>query len=178
MSLLVVLKSIKDVRGRQGKHYELHHVLYICILALLSGAYSYRKIHSFFLAHFVELKAHLNLTWERVPAHTTLRDIIQKSDKASIEHQFRLYSAGLASDQSGRFICGDGKVLRGSFDHMEDQKAIQLFSIFAANDDLILAHEDIADKTNEIPVFQKLLIDMGLQGKIFTLDALHAQKKH
>lgn len=175
--LLEILKQIEDNRGKQGQKYELSNVLYISILALLSGAISYRKIHSFMKIKFSTLKELLNLSWKRVPAYTTIRDIIQSVDAQELERVFRIYSQELSPDNPGTFVACDGKVLRGSFDHMEDQKAVHLLSVFAAEENLILAHEEIDEKTNEIPVFQQMLTDLDLTGKIFTLDALHTQKK-
>jgi len=42
---------------------------------------------------------------------------------------------------------------------------------------IILAHEEIATKTNEIPTAQELILKLGLSGCIFTFDALHCQEK-
>jgi hypothetical protein len=81
------------------------------------------------------------------------------------------------SDEERQFIGCDGKVLRGSFDHFKDQKAIQILSAFVSNSQIILAHEEIATKTNEIPTAQALMEALGLSGYIFTFDALHCQKK-
>jgi predicted transposase YbfD/YdcC len=43
--------------------------------------------------------------------------------------------------------------------------------------DLVLAHIDIADKSNEIPAAQQLLGELNLAHSIVTLDAMHCQKK-
>jgi len=41
----------------------------------------------------------------------------------------------------------------------------------------VLAHVDIAEKSNEIPAAQALLAELGVAGDtIVTLDALHCQK--
>jgi hypothetical protein len=42
---------------------------------------------------------------------------------------------------------------------------------------LVLAHIDIADKSNEIPAAQQLLSELQLAHCIVTLDAMHCQKK-
>ena len=67
--------------------------------------------------------------------------------------------------------------MRGSFDHFRDQKAIQVLSAFLTDSHLILAHVEIAEKTNEIPTAQELMACLGLSGDIFTFDALHCQEK-
>ena len=81
------------------------------------------------------------------------------------------------SNNEKQFIGCDGKVLRGSFDHFKDYKAVQILSAFVSDSHLILAHEEIATKTNEIPLAQALMKKLGLSGYIFTFDALHCQEK-
>ncbi len=63
------------------------------------------------------------------------------------------------------------------FDHFKDQKAAQILSAFLSQSQIILAHEEIARKTNEIPTAQTLMTELGLSGYIFTFDALHCQEK-
>lgn len=148
------------------------------VLAILSGGSSYRKIAAFIYHHYDLLDDHFGLNWKRCPAYTTIRDIIQGTSASELEKCFRAYSAYLVEGEANqRFIAADGKVLRGSFDHFEDQKAIQILSVFLSDSHLILAHETIATKTNEIPVVQQLMTELGLSGYIFTLDALHCQQK-
>lgn len=172
------LFKIKDHRRKQGRRYELGHILLFSILAILSGADSYRKVQKFIVAHYETLNDNFDLNWKRMPAHTAIRDIIQGTSGAELEESFRQYSQGLAESEGQKQVIGcDGKVLRGSFDHFKDQKAIQILSAFVSNSRLILAHEEIATKTNEIPTAQRLMTDLGLSGYIFTFDALHCQKK-
>ena len=42
---------------------------------------------------------------------------------------------------------------------------------------IILAHEEIAEKTNEIPTAQDLIVKLGLSGCVFTFDAINCQEK-
>jgi len=171
------LFKIPDHRRKQGRRYELGHILLFTILAILSGANSYRKVQKFIVAHYETLNEIFDLDWKRMPAHTTIRDIIQGTSGTELEQSFRQYSQVLAeSDEAKQFIGCDGKVLRGSFDHFQDQKAVQILSAFASNTHIILAHEEIATKTNEIPTAQTLMTELGLSGYIFTFDALHCQK--
>jgi hypothetical protein len=171
------LFKIPDHRRKQGRRYELGHILLFSILAILSGANSYRKVQKFIVAHYDTLDEIFELNWKRMPAHTTIRDIIQGTSGTELEQSFRQYSQVLAeSGEEKQFIGCDGKVLRGSFDHFQDQKAVQILSAFTSNSCIILAHEEIATKTNEIPTAQRLMAELGLSGYIFTFDALHCQK--
>ena len=177
--LLEYLGEIPDHRRGQGRRYDLAGVLMATILALLSGAYSYRSIHRFMQTHWERLQELLGLSWRCAPSYTRVRSIIQGTRQAALEGAFRKYSAVLALGvpEGCQFLACDGKALRGSFDHMEDKRAAQILSVFATGSQLILAHREIADKTNEIPAFQALVAELGLSGKLFTLDAMHAQKK-
>lgn len=172
------LFKIKDHRRRQGLRYELGHILLFSIFAILSGADSYRKVHAFIKANYEALDEVFDLNWKRLPAYTTIRAIIQGTSAAEVEEAFREYSADLAeSDSKKRFMSWDGKVLCGSFDHFKDQKAIQVLSAFLSEQRIILAHEEIAEKTNEIPTAQELIRKLGLSDYILTFDALNCQTK-
>jgi predicted transposase YbfD/YdcC len=144
----------------------------------MSGADSYRKTAAYIEANYEVLDETFGLHWKRMPAYTTIRDIIQGTTSDEIEKQFRQYSDSLVtSDIKKRFIAFDGKVLRGSFDHFKDQKAIQILSAFVTDSRIILAHEEIAEKTNEIPTAQELIVKLGLSGCVFTFDAINCQEK-
>ena len=112
-----------------------------------------------------------------MPAYTTIRDIIQKTSRTELEKCFREYSANLREEKKEKMIVScDGKVLKGSFDHFHDAKVIHILSVFANQEKLILAHEEVEEKTNEIPVAQQLIQNSGLTDVIFTFDGLHCQK--
>lgn len=171
------LFEIQDHRRKQGKRYQQGHIILLSILAILSGATSYRNLHQFMVSRYDRLNPIFHLNWKRMPAYTTIRDIIQKTSPTELEQSFRKYSLALAElDGKQVYIGYDGKVLRGSFDNFNDQKAIQVLSAFAAEEQIILAHQEIDTKTNEIPTAQQLMEELGLKGCIFTFDALHCQK--
>jgi hypothetical protein len=98
----------------------------------------------------------------------------------AVEAVFRRHAALLqaarATPEKGS-IALDGKTLRGSFDNFHERAAAQVLSAFATDTTLVLAHIDIAEKSNEIPAAQTLLTELGVaSGAIVTLDALHCQK--
>ena len=78
-----------------------------------------------------------------------------------LENIFRKHAKELSRDiieQGDKLhLSFDGKVVRGSFDHFNDQKAIQVLSIFCCTNNIILAHEEVGCKTNEIPIAQKVI---------------------
>jgi hypothetical protein len=123
MKLLKCLEMIVDPRRAQGRLYALAPLLFISVLAVLSGANSYRKIARFIDAHRLRLNDWLGLEWERAPAHTAIRYAFLKlspeaPEVAKGEAAFRAHSAALAaaSDPLEDCIAVDGKTLKGSFD--------------------------------------------------------------
>lgn len=178
--LLDMLADVPDPRRAEGKLYGLSHVLLFSILAIVSGCNSYRGIVTFIDVHRRRLNAVCGLNWRRAPAHTAIRYILQRLDPVEVEAAFRRHAALL---QAGRTVPGqgsialDGKTLRGSFDKFHDRTAAQVLSAFATDTALVLAHVDIAEKSNEIPAAQALLAELGVaRGTVITLDALHCQK--
>jgi hypothetical protein len=178
--IVTFLEDLKDHRRSQGQRYKLEHIILFSIMAFLSNAKSYRDISRFIKSHFEVLKEHFGLNWKKPPGYTTVRNIILGVDSEELEACFRVYTQSIsqvASDSKIVTISFDGKTLRGSYDHFQDKRAMQLLSMFRTEDRLILAHEVIDQKTNEIPMVQKLLEDIGLEGYYYTMDALHCQKK-
>ena len=178
--LLGLLAEVPDPRRGQGQLYKLPHVLLFSILAIVTGCNSYRGIVTFIDVHRRRLNATFGLKWRRAPAHTAVRYILKGLDPAAVEAVFRRHAALLqaACGTPGQgSIALDGKTLRGSFDRFHDRNAAQLLSAFATDTALVLAHVEIAEKSNEIPAAQALLAELGVPaGAVVTLDALHCQK--
>jgi hypothetical protein len=178
--LLTLLADVPDPRRGEGQLYKLPHVLLFAILAAVTGGNSYRGVETFIDIHRKRLNAAFGLNWHRAPAHTSIRYILKGLDPATVETVFRRHAALLeaarATPGQGS-IALDGKTLRGSFDHFHDRAAAQVLSAFATDTALVLAHVDIAEKSNEIPAAQALLAELGVRDdKFVTLDALHCQK--
>jgi hypothetical protein len=178
--ILKRLEAVPDPRRAEGKRYALVHVLLFSILAIVTGANSYRGIETFIGVHRKRLNQAFGLSWQQAPAHTSIRSILIGLAPLDVEAAFRAYAAdldGKTAQMAGcRVLAIDGKTLRGSFDAFHDSAAKQVLSAFAADTMLILAHIEIDAKSNEIPAAQQLLAELDVAGRIVTLDALHAQK--
>ena len=176
--LFAALSTVRDPRRAQGQRYTLPHLLLFSVLAVLTGATSYRRIRLFIGVHRERLNAAFGARFRRAPAINTLRNLFHALDPAEVEAAFRRHAEHLsdASAPSGqRVIALDGKTLRGSFDRLDDQVAAQVLSAFASEAALILAHQEI-DEGDEIAAAQALIDQLGLRGVLFTADALHCQK--
>src|ERR1700721_2151359 len=83
------LATIPDPRRAEGKLYQLPHVLLFAILAIVTGANSYRGIRTFIKTHRRRLNKAFAIGWKRPPAHTATRYILQGLKAAEAETPFR-----------------------------------------------------------------------------------------
>lgn len=180
LDLVSCLALIPDRRRREGRMYSQVGVIVFSLIALLSGARSYRQIHTLIQRRLGLLNAAFpQAALPRAPAYTSVRGILQQLDPTALEQAFRRHAEGLdhsCGDTPSRFVAIDGKTLRQSFDQFADRKAAHVLSAFGVGHQIILAHAVVDEKSNEIPAVQALIAEMGLSGRVFTLDAMHCQK--
>ena len=177
--LLDALGEVPDPRRAEVKRYPLAPLLLFTVLALLSGATSYRRIIIFLDQRRLALNAVFGVALRRAPSVNTLRSVLQELDGEALEQAFRRHAEGLLpAAEPGRMavVALDDKTLKGSFDHLNDRKAAQALSAFASDAAILLAHSEIDIKSNEIPAAQRMIAELGLTGVLFTADALHCQK--
>jgi hypothetical protein len=74
--LLAALEEVPDPRRAQGKRYPLPYLLLFTVLALLSGAQSYRGIITFLDQRRGLLNGYFGMTLKRAPALNTLRTLL------------------------------------------------------------------------------------------------------
>lgn len=179
-SLLEIFRSIPDHRRAEGKRFDLATVLLYSVLGMIAGANSYRQMHEFIRVHRARLNEAFDLSLRYAPSYTGLRDILQGVDPDALEAAFRRHATSVASSiapAAGTAIAVDGKTLRGSFDAFADKRAVHMLSAMRHADQIVLGHLMVEAKTNEIPMAPELIEALGVTGRVFTLDAEHAQKK-
>lgn len=182
LEFLELLSQIRDPRRAQGKKWQLGPVLLATILAVLSGATSYRKVHGFIETHRKRLNRAFGFGWKKAPAYSAIRTILRGLDPDEVEQVFRRHAAMLSGGDAGEdvealpVVAIDGKTLRHSFDAFNDRKAAHVLGAFAVDDVLILGHLQVDGKSNEIPAAQQMIEALALEGRLFTLDAMHCQK--
>lgn len=180
MLTIKLFEGVTDPRRAQGQRYEFVPFLTMLLLAVLSGATSYRKIAAFIEVHCARLNALFGISWKETPSYVAIRHLLMGLRETDIEQAVRRQGRYLAGTEiqgsSRRFIAIDGKALRGSAERLEDQRAQQILSVFGHADRIVLGQCEVSDKTNEIPVAQQIIQDLGLSGCVLTRDALHCQK--
>lgn len=70
----------------------------------------------------------------------------------------------------------DGKSMRGSL--REDGRAVHLLAAMVQREGVVVAQEEVDEKSNEITAVRPLLADLDLEGALITADALHCQRDH
>lgn len=183
MQLLSHFSLVADPRRKQGQRYELAHVLLLTVLATLSNASSYRMIEEYIQSHLDVFKKQFDLRWKRAPDYSQIRNIITALSTQEMEKALRIYSKEIGDEKKAErgqlriYIGIDGKTLRGSIDRFKHKTPLHQLGAFDLNGNIILGHIDVSEKSNEIPAVQQLLKELNLQGCVFTLDAMHCQKK-
>lgn len=178
MYLLELLREVPDNRGTKGREFPLAEILFMTILGATCGYTSYRKLENFIECKWDIFRKYLNIKRVKPPKYNGLRQIILSVDNKELEKVFRKHALSLVPIDTVKHIAADGKTMCSARDfQVEDSRGIQFLNLFAVNENTILAHEVIDVKTNEIPVFQKLISELNISDKIFTADALHCQKK-
>ena len=112
IDLASCLAAIPDRRRAEGKIYSQVGVILFSIIAMLSGARSYRQIHALIRARLSVLNAAFpDAALRRAPAYTSVRWILQRLDPDELEQAFRRHAESLdgsCADAPSRFIAIDG----------------------------------------------------------------------
>jgi hypothetical protein len=146
---------------------------------MMSGCTGYRGIGRFLKRHNKEFRKTLLLLHD-VPSYVTVSTILQSIDFDIFSDAFNQWARqyvpmckGDTKSLDGKAICGTVKNSDNSF-----QNFVSLVSVFASQRGIVLACDKIENKKeSEIPIVQQLVLALDVKGEIFTIDALHCQKK-
>ncbi|MEO0809840.1 MAG: transposase family protein [Pseudomonadota bacterium] len=76
LEFIEFLSQIKDHRRAEGKKRKLVKLLFATILAVLSGAIFYCKIHRYIKANREKLNDAFGFGWDKVPAYSSIRFVL------------------------------------------------------------------------------------------------------
>lgn len=178
--LLELFSKIEDKRRGQAKAYDLPHLFLFSLLAILANCNNYKQISVYIRTHILSLNSLFWSNRKKWPAHSTINYFFMGINIEALETVFREHSLSLLEDKNEmNHIAIDGKCLRWSYDHTAEISALQVISSYLVNSEIILSHEFIVgQKTNEIPMVQKMIQEIWLENVVVTADAMHCQKKH
>ena len=172
--LLELLSKVPDHRKDQGKRHKLEHILYLSILAGLMGATDYKQISIWIDKHVQkeQIKKLLGVEFIITPKRSAVSDILAKVDSEAVELLFREWIRTYV-ETKGEHLSVDGKVMNGS--RYKDQRSIEVVGAVLSEIGVVIAHQQIAEKSNEIPALQAMIAELGDEF-IFTFDAMNTQK--
>lgn len=178
--LLKEIKKLSDPRSDQGKRHPLETVLAISVCAVIFGARSFRAIADWAQHLTRKTLVRFGSGRDRAPSEPTIRRVIQSIDADEFDKRIgdwlfkRSISSSIGSIK-GWGIAIDGKTLRGSRDG--EKRARHLLSAVIHKEGVVIAQEEVDEKTNEIKYVKPLLEDLDIEGGVITADAMHAQKE-
>jgi predicted transposase YbfD/YdcC len=175
--ILPLLAVFPDPRARRGVRHPIAVVLALAVCAVLAGARSFVAIAEWAADADQATLAGLGVTG-RVPSESTFRRTLQRLDADALDDAAGAWAQQRTAPAPGgrRLIAVDGKTIRGS--GAAGLPARHLLAALDHGRGVVLGQVDVEAKTNEIPLFTKLLDRIDLAGAVVTADALHAQTAH
>jgi len=173
------LKRLKDPRKRRGIRHSAVSTLMVAACAVLSGYRSYSSIGEWAADLSQDLLCRLGCRFhpeKRIyvpPSEPTIRRQLQSIDADEFD---QIINEWLAQQADPDAVAVDGKTLRGA--RSVSGKKVHLMSAILHKEGVVIAQKQVDEKTNEIPLFQPLLDEVDLKGKVVTADALHTQVEH
>lgn len=179
MTLLECLQKIPDFRRKQGRRYPLDTLLLITIMSIMSGRCGYREIAAFAKANQQEFLRYFHLKRKRLASHVTFREVIKGVDFDTVITVFNQWAIQYITLEPGDWCSIDGKALGSTVTGADSayQNFVSLVSVFSHTRGQVARAAALENlKSSEIPTVHHLIDTFGLQGMVFTLDALHCQK--
>jgi predicted transposase YbfD/YdcC len=185
---LRLFRNVDDSRLNGMINYPLEEIILITFLAVLGNAATWVEIETFGNAKEKWLKKIMKLK-NGIPSHDTFRRVFSLLDTFQLqevtvafllENLAAIKKALKIKDEGLRQICIDGKEQKGTgrkYNYDEKIRNLQTLHVYDTSNEICLYSKAINEKTNEIPVAQKILASMNLKNCIVTFDALHTQKK-
>lgn len=172
--LIDLLKTVVDPRKRRGVRHPLISILAISACACLSGARSFEAIAQWAQELSRDALKRLGCKRRRPPSEKCFRLTLQRLNAAEFDAAIGswLVRHNMLVDEG---IALDGKTLRGA--HDGDKAAPHLLAAVLHREGIILAQQQVGEKTNEIPCVKSLMKDLDIEGAVVTADALHTQKE-
>jgi len=139
------------------------------------GATDYKQIAIWIKKHIQkeQVKKLLGVEFILTPQKSAISEILAKVDSLEVETVFRKW-INTYVDTTGKHLSVDGKVMNGS--RYKDKRSIEVVGAVLSEIGVVIAHQKIAEKSNEIPAIQSMIAELGDEF-IFTFDAMNTQKK-
>jgi hypothetical protein len=176
--LLDKFRELPDYRKCKQLKFNVGEIMFMSLLATLSGANGYMDMEIWIKSKKRELQKFLGHAFIP-PADNTIRNVFLNIDTKKLDTLFEDWAHSITDKTTSmiQIVASDGKTMRGSKNKIKNEKARHIVSLFLTEEKLTLAQTQVDDKTNEIPALLELLDSLKLENCVITVDALHTQKK-
>jgi predicted transposase YbfD/YdcC len=167
------LSTIKDPRLERSKLHSLAEILFLVLVATLSGVDGWKSIE-YFGEQKLELLREFYPYQNGIPSDDTIRRLLRRLGHRHFQAAFQQWIKSLEIDKK-MAIAIDGKTSRAST--KESGVCLHTVSAFSAEHRLVLGQQKTNDKSNEITAIPKLLDALSITGATVTIDAIGCQKE-
>ena len=175
------LAEISDVRHAKGLRHPLLAILQLCCVAMLAGARLPNNIATWWDNRRDQpgLLERLGFRRGYGPSKSTLYRVLSQVLVAELERQLCRWIedclAQMLPDATAlEAVAVDGKKQRGS--QRQGAEVAYLLSALSQRLGVTLGQVAIPLATNEIGAMPDLLVSLVIEGRVFTMDALHTQR--
>jgi predicted transposase YbfD/YdcC len=175
------LLGVPDPRARRGVRHTFMSILLVAAAAVLTGARSFTAIGEWAADAPQHVLKALGTRRDRhhgcyrAPDEATLRRALQAVDGDLLDTAIGAWLSSRAGVVTA--IAVDGKTLRGTCDQT-GQGGVHLLAAMTHDDGIVVAQQEVDEKTNEITAFEPLLDTIDLADVVVTADAIHTQRAH
>jgi DDE_Tnp_1-associated len=172
--------TIVDPRRGQGQRHSLENIMTIIMMAIISGHQGIRGFSRFAENNEPELTEVLELK-HGVPCYHTFQVVLTALNEQMLVQNFMTWMRQHHSELADNFIALDGKVVKSTVNggNTAFQNFVSIVSAFGHHSGMVYGMKSFENgKSGEIQALRDLVMDLGLTDKVFTVDALHTQKKH
>lgn len=174
ISIMEHFSVVSDPRILLKTSHKLNEIITITLCAVIAGADDWVEIADFgnakeeWFRTFMELPA-------GIPSHDTFGRVFSLINPREFEKSFAEWIQTVTCKPG--IVAIDGKTLRRSHDHANEQSAIHMVNAWAVEHGLVLGQVRTKDKSNEIKAIPELLKVLDLQDCTVTIDAMGCQKE-
>ena len=171
--------SLEDARRGQGQRHRFDNILIIVIMAIISGHQGLRGFARFAKANEKELTQVLELR-HGVPGFNTFRDVLTNLNEQILVDKFIAWVKNYLPNVVDEFVALDGKAIKATTNggNTKLQNFVALVNAFGHHSGVVYGMQSYENgKSSEAPALRDLVEKLAMKDVVFTMDALHTQKK-
>lgn len=165
---------IEDPRHQSYVKHNLADILTIVMCAVMCGITDLCKIVVFAQNKADFFKKYFEI--DSIPSKPTFSRVLSIIDGQKVAETIITIMQD-KFENKGDVIAVDGKAIRSTSDPNKPRSSLQIITAYVTESGVVLGQEKINEKTNEIPVLQKMLSYLNIEGKTMTADAMHCQRE-